>query len=171
MNNTLNLDYSHVFSRRLQFSLVESGQQLSQNYPLENPALQPGSSVANIDLATSPSIQLLNNTVHQSSTQGSVTYRQTARLSYDATGSYFIVGQTEAGLTGMRGKQFSGDLNYRLDKPNDSRRVLLFYRLRLLARCLACDFQRGRPDLLLRDKQTHAAADAVRAFANQEPGL
>ncbi len=114
VNNTLNLDYAHVFSRRFQFHVVESAQQLSQNYPLENPALQPGSSVANIDIATSPSIQLLNNTVHQSSTQAGVTYRQTARLSYDGSVSYFVIGQTEPGLVGMRGQQASGDLNYRL---------------------------------------------------------
>jgi hypothetical protein len=113
LNNSLNLDYAHVFSRRFQFHLVESLQDLSQNYPLENPALQPGSSVANISLATSPNIQLLNNTVHQSYTQAGVTYRQTARLSYDGTVSYFIVGQTEAGLIGMRGEQVGGDLNYR----------------------------------------------------------
>jgi hypothetical protein len=113
LNNSLNLDYSHVFSRRLQFHLVESGQDLSQNYPLENPALQPGSSVANINLATSPTIQLLNNTVHQSSTQAGVTYRQTARLSWDGSVSYFIIGESQTGLTGMRGQQYSGDLNYR----------------------------------------------------------
>ncbi len=70
--------------------------------------------MANIDLATSPNIQLLNNTVHQSNTQAGVTYRQTARLSWDGTVSYFIIGQTEPGLTGMRGQQYSGDLNYRL---------------------------------------------------------
>ena len=105
VNNTLNLDYAHVFSRRFQFHVVESGQELSQNYPLENPALQPGSSVANINIATSPNIQLLNNTVHQSSTQAGVTYRQTARLSYDGTVSYFIIGQTQPGLTGMRGSR------------------------------------------------------------------
>jgi hypothetical protein len=113
LNNSLNLDYNHVFSQRFQFHLVESLQDLSQNYPLENPALQPGSSVANINLSTSPTIQLLNNTVHQSSTQAGVTYRQTARLSFDGSVSYFIIGQTEAGLTGMTGEQFSGDLNYR----------------------------------------------------------
>lgn len=114
LNSTLNLDYSHVFSRRFQFHAVESGQELSQNYPIENPALQPGGNVANINLATSPDIQLINNTVRQSSTQAGITYRQTARLSYDATVSYFIVGQSQVGLTGMRGKQASGDLNYRL---------------------------------------------------------
>jgi hypothetical protein len=69
--------------------------------------------VANINLSTSPSIQLLNNTVHQSNTQAGVTFRQTARLSFDGTASYFIVGQTQPGLTGMRGKQAGGDLNYR----------------------------------------------------------
>jgi len=113
LNNSLNLDYGHVFTRHLSFHVVESVQDLSQNYPLENPALQPGSSVANINLATSPNIQLLNNTVRQSSTEASVTYRQTSRLSYDGSVSYFIVGQTEPGLIGTRGQQYGGDLNYR----------------------------------------------------------
>jgi hypothetical protein len=113
MNNSLNLDYGRVLSRRMSFHVVESLQDLSQNYSLENPALEPGSNLANINISTSPSIQLLNNTIHQSSTQASMTYHQTARLSYDATASYFIIGQTEVGLTGMRGQQFGGDMNYR----------------------------------------------------------
>ncbi len=126
VNNSLNLDYSHIFSRRFQFHLVESGQELSQNYPLENPALQPGSSVANINLATSPSIQLLNNKVRQSSTQAGVTYRQTARLSYDGSATYFIIWRDcarthrHAGRAGQRRPELP------LDQTNHRRRLLFW---------------------------------------------
>ncbi|HVW11249.1 MAG TPA: hypothetical protein VHC90_21840 [Bryobacteraceae bacterium] len=111
-NHTLNLDYSHVFSRRISFQFVESLQDLSQNYSLENPALQPGSSVANLNLSTSPSVQLLNSQILQSSSALSMTFRQTARLSYNLSGSYFVIGRTEG--VGMNGRQYGGDINYRL---------------------------------------------------------
>lgn len=110
-NNSLNLDYSHVFSRRISFQFVESLQDLSQNYSLENPTLAPGNSIANINLATSPNVQLLNSQIMQSSSGLSMTFRQTARLSYNVSTSYFIIGRTEG--VGMNGTQYSGDFNYR----------------------------------------------------------
>jgi len=113
LNNGLNLDYYHGFSRRLSFQLVESLQDLSQNYYLENPALQSGSSVANINLATSPNLQLLENTVRQSSSSASVTYRPRSRLSMNLSASYFAIGRTGVGVVGMTGEQASADLNYR----------------------------------------------------------
>ncbi len=114
MNNSLNLDFAHTFSRRLSFQLVESLQSLSQNYSLENPVLEPGSSVANINLATSPNLQLAGNSVRQSNSTASMTFHQTNRLSYDLSASTFVVGRTGAGFVGTTGNQTSGDLNYRL---------------------------------------------------------
>ena len=111
INNNLNLDYGHVVSRRISFQIVESLQDLSQNYALENPTLQPGNSIANINLATSPSVQLLNSTTRQSSTSASMTFHQTSRLSYNMSGSYFVVGRTEG--IGLYGRQAGGDVNYR----------------------------------------------------------
>ncbi len=111
INHLLNLDYGHVISRRLSFQVTESLQELSQNYALENPTLQPGNSIANIDLGTSPSVQLLNSITRQSSTSASMTFRQTARLSYNLSGSSFIVGRS-IGI-GASGRQAGGDVNYR----------------------------------------------------------
>ena len=112
-NHTLNLDYSHRFSRRLTFQFVESAQDLSQNYSLENPALEPGSSVANINLATSPNVQLLENTVRQTTSTASMTFQQTHRLSYNVSTTYFEIGRTGQGLVGMTGQQIGADVNYR----------------------------------------------------------
>ncbi len=79
MNNALNLDYSHVVSHKLSVQVVESLQLLSQNYSLENPTLAPGSSEANINLSTSPNLQILGNTVRQSNTSVSATYTPSSR--------------------------------------------------------------------------------------------
>jgi hypothetical protein len=110
-NQNLNLDYAHVLSRRISFQVVEAVQDLSQNYSYENPTLQPGNSVANIDLATSPNIQLLNSKTRQSSSSASITFVQTPRISYNVSTAYFIIGRTEG--VGMHGLQYSGDVNYR----------------------------------------------------------
>jgi hypothetical protein len=113
LNNTLNLDYSHVFSRRLSFQFVESAQDLSQNYALENPALESGSSIANINLSTSANVQLLGNTVRQSTSTASMTFHQTRRLSYNLSETYFLIGRTGLDQVGMTGQQVSADVNYR----------------------------------------------------------
>jgi len=111
VNNSLNLDYSHIVSRRISLQVTESVQDLSQNYSLQNPVLDPSTSIANINLATSPSVQLLNSTTRQSSSTASMTYRQTSRTSYNISASYFIIGRTQG--VGMTGTQFGGDMNYR----------------------------------------------------------
>ncbi len=111
LNHSLNLDYAHILSRRLVLHVVESGQEFSQNYALENPALAPGSSIANINLATSPGVQLLNSSTRQLSSQLSLTFHQSTRLSYNMSTATFVIGRSEG--VGMTGRQASGDVNYR----------------------------------------------------------
>jgi hypothetical protein len=110
-NHTLNLDYSRVLSRRISIQFVEGLQDLAQNYSFENPTLEPGNSVANLNLATSPNVQLLNSKTLQSSSALSMTWRQTSRLSYNLSSAYFVIGRSEG--VGMHGVQYSGDVNYR----------------------------------------------------------
>jgi len=93
---------------------VQSLQDLSQNYSLENPTLETGSSIANINLATSPNVQLLNSVTRQSTSSASMTFQQTSRVSYNLSASYFIIGRTQG--VGMTGHQFGGDVNYRLTR-------------------------------------------------------
>ena len=112
LNNVLNMEYAHAFSRHVSFHASESLTGLSQNYSIENPALETAS-VANINLATSPNVQLLNSTVKQSSSSIGLTWRLTSRLSFDATVSEFLIRQTGVAVTGNTGQQFGGDLNYR----------------------------------------------------------
>jgi hypothetical protein len=114
-NQMLNLDYSHAFSRRLSVQFVESLVTLSQNYTLENPALPPGSSVANINLATSPALQIFDS-VRQSSSTASLTYQKSARTSLNLSISNFMVDRTGYNLIGSTGHQAGMDINYRLTR-------------------------------------------------------
>lgn len=114
LNSSLNLDFTHIVSRKLSLHAVESLQLLSQNYALENPTLAAGSSLANINLATSPNLQILDNSVRQSGSTLSLTYHESNRLSYDLSGSYFVIGRSGQNFIGTFGYQLSSDVNYRL---------------------------------------------------------
>ena len=114
-NNSFNIDYEHVFSRKMSAQFVESLQFLSQNYSLQNPTYAPGVTPANLNLAISPETQLLNQSIKQSSSQVSLTYQKTARLSFNVAASYILVSYGTNG-TGTTGRQVSGDVNYRLTR-------------------------------------------------------
>lgn len=114
-NQSFNADYQHAFSRKLSFNIVTSASVLSQNYGLQDPGLGVGMSLANINLASSPSVQLLDQGTRQLSNQLSLTWRKSARLSFNASSSLFFV-QRNGGLFGNTGFQSQGDVNYRLNR-------------------------------------------------------
>jgi hypothetical protein len=115
-NNTVALDYGHAFSRRLSVDFGLLGLVLSQNYALNNPEVGPETTVANINLGTSPNIQITDNGVKQATLQGDFVWQQTSRLSFDGGGSYFAVVRDTPGLLGMTGRQAHTDVNYRLTR-------------------------------------------------------
>jgi len=88
-NNTVTVDYSHVLSRRLTLNVTGIGSILSQNYVLDNGTIGPETTVANINLSSSPNIQITDYGTKQFSTQIDVTFQQSARLSFDGGVSYF----------------------------------------------------------------------------------
>jgi Putative beta-barrel porin 2 len=115
-NNAVALDYGHYFSRRLSVNLGLSGLMLTQNYALTNPEVGPDNTVANVNLGTSPNIQITDNGIKQASLQGDFVWQQTARLSFDGGASYFAVERDTPGLLGMTGRQAHTDMNYRLTR-------------------------------------------------------
>jgi len=115
-NNSAALDYSHYFSRRLSVNFGLGGSVLSQNYALNNPDVGPETTVANVNLGTSPNVQITDNGVKQASVQGDFVWQQTARLSFDGGVSYFAVVRDTPGLEGMTGRQAHTDVNYRLTR-------------------------------------------------------
>jgi hypothetical protein len=116
LNNSIAVDYSHVLSRRVRLNVTGLGSMLSQNYVLDNATLSPETSVANINLASSPNIQITDAGTKQFSTQIDLTFQQSSRLSFDGGVSYFAVVRDAPGLLGMTGEQGRGDMNYRLTR-------------------------------------------------------
>ncbi len=120
-NNSIAVTYSHVLSRRLTLNLMGNGSILSQNSVLENQPVGP-ETVANINLAGSPNIQIFDLGTKQFSSQADLTWQETSRLSFSMGTSYFAIAYTSpAGsnaplLQGMTGQQARGDVNYRLTR-------------------------------------------------------
>jgi len=114
-NHNLNADYQHQFSRRLSINIVSSGSILSQTYGLQDPGFGPGTSIANVNIAASPTIQVLDTGTRQLQNQVSLTFRKSNRLSFSAGGGVFFVQRT-GGLYGSTGYQSQADVNYRMTR-------------------------------------------------------
>lgn len=115
-NHSLSLDYAHSFSRHLLFHVSELAALYTQGYTLSNPGLTSETSVVNQSLSASPTVQVFDNGYKQASTSVGMTWQKTARLSFDATGSYFVVSRSGNGLVGNTGSNAQGDVNYRLNR-------------------------------------------------------
>lgn len=115
-NNTLTMDYEHVLTRRMSVNLAFTGTMYSQNYTLGNEYLGPETTVANINLASSPNIQITDEGAKQLSTQTDFVWQKSARLSFDLGGSFFAISRDDPALLGMTGEQARGDMNYRLTR-------------------------------------------------------
>lgn len=114
-NQHLSTSYSHVLNRHLTVNLAGSGSIMSLNSILENQPVGP-QTIANVNLASSPNIQIFDYGSKQMGFQADLTFQQTSRLSYSLGGSYFGVEQNAAFLLGMTGHQARGDVNYRLTR-------------------------------------------------------
>jgi hypothetical protein len=112
-NQTIGVTYSHVVSRRLTLNLSGTGALWSENSILENQPIGPGT-IANVDLAISPNIQIYDVGAKQFSSQAELTWQKTSRLSFSIGTSYFGIAQDSSALLGMSGQQFRGDVDYRL---------------------------------------------------------
>jgi hypothetical protein len=115
MNQTANVTYEHVLSRRLMLNLSGAGSILSQNYVLDNQPVGP-ETIANINLASSPNIQIYDTGAKQFTSTADLTWQKTSRLSFSMGASYFGISQNSPTLLGMTGQQARADANYRLTR-------------------------------------------------------
>jgi hypothetical protein len=116
LNQSLAMNYTRLLKARLLFNLGVNGSSLSQGYSLENPVTNPSSSLANVNIAVSPIVQLFDTTTRQISFSPSIRWQKSARLSFSATGSWFGVDREGFGLIGQSGFQATGDMNYRVTR-------------------------------------------------------
>jgi hypothetical protein len=115
-NNAITMDYTHVVSRHISLTLSGTGSIFSPNYVLSTPTLGSDTTIANINLASSPNIQIFDNGVKQISSEADLTWQKTARLSFNFGGGYFAISRDSPALQGATGQQARWDTNYRLTK-------------------------------------------------------
>jgi hypothetical protein len=114
-NQTISASYAHVLSRRLTLNLSGSGSILAQNSVLENQPVGP-ETIANINIASSPNIQIYDLGTKQFTSQADLTWQLTSRLSFSMGTSYFGIERDSLLLLGVTGQQARGDVNYRLTR-------------------------------------------------------
>jgi hypothetical protein len=114
-NQAITASYTHFLSRRLILNLSGSGSIYAQNYGLENQPVGP-ETIANINIATSPNIQIYDEGGKQFSSQADLTWQASNRLSFSFGTSYFGLEQNSALLIGTSGQQARADVNYRLTR-------------------------------------------------------
>ena len=113
-NTTLTVDYTHAWSRRLSVTVVGTGTLFSQNYTLAPQQIDLQTSPADINIGSSPNIQIFDTTTKQFSLQTNVTWQKSTRLSFSYGGSYFAIVRDAPSLVGVGGEQANADVNYRL---------------------------------------------------------
>jgi hypothetical protein len=114
-NQSITVDYSHQLSHHLSVNLSGTGSIFSQNYALEN-APVGSDTIANINLGSSPNIQIFDLGAKQFSSQADLTWQKTSRLSFNLGTSYFGIDRDSPALLGVTGQQARGDVNYRLTR-------------------------------------------------------
>ena len=114
-NQSVGVNYSHVLSRRLTLNLSGTGSIFSQNSVLENQPVGPDT-IANINIASSPNIQIFDVGSKQFSSQADLTWQLTSRLSFSMGTSYFGIDRNSPALLGVTGQQARGDVTYRLTR-------------------------------------------------------
>ena len=114
-NNGVTLDFRRILTPHLIVSLTGTGTYYSQNYALENPG-GAQTDVANINIASSPNIQIFDAGSKQFSTALDFAYQKSARLSFDAGIGYFAIERNAPGYFGTTGQNARGDVTYRLTR-------------------------------------------------------
>ncbi len=117
VSQTLSLDYTHAFSRRLSLTLVEMGADYTMNnFPIGNPVIAPTQTIGSTAIVPTPNTQILNAGFKTFTSSADVTYQATARLSFNGGGSWFGVQEQGLNLPGAAGEQGRGDVMYRLTR-------------------------------------------------------
>jgi hypothetical protein len=114
LNNRIAVDYTHVVSRRLSFKFTGTGSIFSQSYTLQNEASGPQTPVADMNVGTTPILQIFDDGIKTFSTGITASWQQNSRLSYTAGVSYFDTMYDNPALLGVTGEQAQGNVNYRL---------------------------------------------------------
>jgi hypothetical protein len=114
-NQSLNFSLRHLISRSVSLTYTSAGSILSRNSTLISPLETPGS-VASLNLAATPTSQIVDEGTRQWLNQVGVAWQKSSRLSFNAGGGLFLVDRTGVNSIGNSGIQAQGEVNYRLTR-------------------------------------------------------
>jgi hypothetical protein len=113
-NYFLMLTYLHQFSRRVSMALTENAGLYSNNFSVQNGAVDLSST--NTNLLATPGTQLFDNNTLYLSTAADVIIQKSARWSFDLGGTGFLVRRASSSLYGTTGATARVDTNYRFTR-------------------------------------------------------
>jgi hypothetical protein len=115
-NSTATLTWTHLISRHLTLSMVNNGSLFSSNYSLQNPTLSAGAAIANLDVGSNATVDPNASSTKQINSMATLTWQQSARVSFTFGTSYFGIARSGLGMVGAAGEQAQGGVNYRYSR-------------------------------------------------------
>ena len=110
-NQMLTLGFTHKLSRHLTLNLSEAGGTYSRNYLFTSAAGVIDPTTLNL-----PANDLFDNRVIYGQTNASLTYQLSARVSFNLTGSGYLVRRRSSSLYGVTGYTAGADIGYRITR-------------------------------------------------------
>ena len=115
-DHSLSVGYTREFNPRFTGGIRETAGLYSNTYSVLNSTSLSDTSLASATLVVAPNTESFSNRTYYTTTQGSVVWQKTARLSFSIAGSNFLVRRNSAQLADVNGFQASLDAAYRLSK-------------------------------------------------------
>lgn len=115
-SNALAMTWRHQMSKHLSFGVQVSATEFNQNNLILSGADYINTGAGTTLVTTTPATAAFDGRVVSFYTQGSLTYRVNARLSFNLSGGGFLTRLASTSLYGDTGYQASGDVAYRLTR-------------------------------------------------------
>jgi hypothetical protein len=116
LNHSFSGGITHQFNQRFAFALHETAGLTTDTYSVLNSTALADTGLTNNTAAVAPNTEAFDNRTYFSTTNASLTYQKSVRLSFSINGSYFLVNRDSANLANTRGYAAGGNIAYRISK-------------------------------------------------------
>ncbi len=115
-DQSLSLGYTREINPHLSIGFRESAGVYSNNYSVLNSTNLADTSLASATMVVSPNAESFNDQTYYTTTQGSLVWQKSARLSFSVAAANFLVRRNSLQLADSNGYQTNFDMAYRLTK-------------------------------------------------------
>jgi hypothetical protein len=115
-DQSLSAGYTRQISHHISLGFREAAGLYSNTYSVLNSTAVTDTTLASATIVVAPNTEAFDDRTYYTTTSVSLTYQKTARLSFNASMSYFLVRRNSQDLADTSGYQFNGDIAYRITK-------------------------------------------------------